>query len=278
VRHPVKLALFTLFLLAGVGPSLAIAQGASGESLWEIGAVGFAATQPAYPGASARVNRGLALPYLIYRGKFLRADSGGAGIRAIKTPRFELDLGFSGAFGSNSNDVEARNGMPDLGTLAEFGPRLKWKLVAWPGKGSLRAEFPLRGVFDLSDQLAHKGTSFEPELTYERRSSAGWSYNTSLSAVWGDRRLADTFYGVAPGFATPTRPAYIADSGLIAMRLSLGVWRDLTPDLRLFGLARIESLHGAANLGSPLVKQRAGGLLLLGLKYTWKRSDRPAID
>lgn len=268
---------FALALLTGVLFSHAQAQQIA-QPLWEIGALGLAVSQPAYPGAAARINRALALPYLMYRGEFVRADSGGAGVRAIKTPRFELDLGFSGAFGSSSNQIQVREGMPDLGTLVEFGPRLKWRLGSGTGHGPWRVELPLRGVFDLSRQLAHKGMGFEPELVFERRNPMAWSFNTVLSAVWGDQRLADTFYGVAPSFSTDARPAYAAHGGLIAQRLSLGVWRDLRPDLRLFGLLRIESVKGAANRNSPLVQQTSTGLLLVGMTYSWKQSSRPGSD
>lgn len=268
----------TVAMLLGGLFADAQAQQATSQPLWEIGALGLAVSQPAYPGAAARVDRALALPYLIYRGEFVRADSGGAGVRAIKTPRFELDLGFSGAFGSSSKQIQAREGMPDLGTLVEFGPRLKWHLGAAAGSGPWRVELPLRGVFDLNHRLAYKGLSLEPELVFERRNSAGWSFNIVTSLVWGDQRLADTFYGVAPSLATALRPVYVAHGGLIAQRLSLGVWRDLTPKLRLFGLLRAESVQGAANMDSPLVKQKADAMALLGLKYTWQQSDRAGID
>ncbi|UUZ70043.1 MipA/OmpV family protein [Polaromonas sp. P2-4] len=145
--------------------------------------------------------------------------------------------------------------MPDLGTLVEFGPRLKWHLGEGPGGGRVRAEFALRGVFDLDDRLSHKGISFEPRLIYERRASGGWRYGTSVGAVIGNRRLADTFYGVAPAFATPGRPAYTAESGLIAWRLGANVSHDLTPNLRLFGFVRLDSVAGAANRASPLVQK-----------------------
>jgi MipA family protein len=40
--------------------------------LWELGGVAFGVSQQAYPGAAERVNRGLALPYFIYRGRSCR--------------------------------------------------------------------------------------------------------------------------------------------------------------------------------------------------------------
>ena len=274
IRRPAPL----LTLAALALPALALAQERPALPLWEIGAVGLGVSQQAYPGAAVQLQRGLALPYLIYRGQYLRADREGAGIRAIKTPDFELDIGVAGAFGFKSSALAARQGMPDIGTLVEAGPRVKWHLGAGPGSGRLRAEFPLRGVFDLNDRLAYKGAVFEPELILDRRTAGGWNTSTSVSAAWGNRQLADTFYGVAPGYATPARPAYAAQSGLLRWRLSASVSRDLTPDLRLFGFSHADTVAGAANASSPLVQRKSGASVGIGLTYTWMRSENRASD
>lgn len=254
------------------------AQSESALPLWEVGAFGTVLSQQAYPGSSQNINRALALPYFIYRGQYFRADRGSLGVRAVKTEDMELDIGFSGAFGSNSKEVDARNGMPDLGTLVEFGPRIKWNLGAAPGNGRWRAELALRGVFDVTDDLKDKGVSLEPELIYERSSTAGWRYGTSVGLVFGDQRLNDTFYSVAPAYATAARPAYNAKDGLIMARWSLNVSRSLTPDLRIFGFARVASVDGAANTASPLVRQNIGSTLGFGLTYTFARSSTRAAD
>lgn len=242
------------------------------QPLWEIGVGALGVSQQAYPGAGTRVNRGLALPYLVYRGEFVRADRDGLGVRAVNTPNFELDVGFAGTFGSDADEVDARRGMPDLGTLVELGPRLKWHLGEGPARGRLRAEFALRGVFDLSDGLSRKGTSFEPRLVYENR-WGGWRYGTSASAIFGSRRLADTLYGVAPVYATAARPAYMAESGLIALRLGATAVRELSPNWRFFGFARVDSVAAAANRASPLVEKTYGASVGAGLVYTWARSE-----
>jgi outer membrane protein len=290
VQHRCCCGLAALLLLAMPSAVLAQIQGAPQgvmeEStagtvrlpLWEIGVVGLGMSQQAYPGASQQVGRGLALPYLIYRGRFLRADREGLGIRTLNTPRFEFDIGLAAAFGAPSDEVDARRGMPDLGTLVEFGPRLKWHLNRGSGGSSTRAEFALRGVFDLDDRLSHKGISFEPRLIHEWRGSGGWRYNASVGALLGNRRLADTFYGVAPAYVTATRPAYTAESGLIAWRLGAGVSRELTPHLRIFGFAHLDTVAGAANRDSPLVQQTTGGSVGLGLTYTFARSSTLVLD
>jgi outer membrane protein len=245
---------------------------------WELGAAAFGVSQQAYPGADQQVGRVLVLPFFVYRGEVLRADRGGFGLRAVKTPDFEVDVGFAGAFGSNSNDIEARRGMPDLGTLVEFGPRLKWNLGAGPGGGRWSFELPARGVFDLSDGLRNRGFTTEPELKFARRGAGGWAYTASAGAVFGNRKIGQTFYEVAPAFATSERAAYEARAGLLAWRLGALATRSLGPDWRLFGFARVDSVAGAANRASPLVRQTTGASVGIGLSWTWMRSEQAAAD
>ena len=254
----------------------ALAQSSDTSPLWEVGAVGAGLRQQAYPGSSQVIGRALLLPYFIYRGQYWRSDEGNFGLRAFKSERLELDIGFAGAFGSNSSEINARSGMPDLGTLFEFGPKLKWKLGDVERKEGWRAEFALRGVFDVSDKLRDKGVSFEPELVYEGTPISSWRYSASLGAIYGDKRLADTFYGVAPIYANASRPTYEAQPGLILSRLSLNVGRTITQDVRLFGFARVATLEGAANVNSPLIRQSHASTFGVGVIYTFAKSSERA--
>ncbi len=248
--------------------------------LWEAGVLAAGATQPAYPGAEDRVGRALPLPFLIYRGPILRADEDNVGVRAWRTPRLELNVGFGGSLGSSSDDVEARRGMDDLGTLIEVGPRLVWNLVdAPPGRHApWRLQVPLRAVLDLEDRLRYKGLSLAPELVHERTLPGGWELGARFGPVFGDRRLADTFYGVDADEATVERPAYEAEAGLIAWRAGLAASHTLGRDLRLFGFARFDSVRGAANEASPLVRETGGWSAGFGVAWTFARSSRPASD
>ncbi len=261
---------------------LALAQPQESLPLWELGAFATGVSQQAYPGASQRIDRALALPFLIYRGKYFRSDQGTVGLRALKTDTVEVDVGFGGAFGANSDAIDARKGMPNLGTLVEFGPRVKWKLPHLSQRasdpGQFRAEVALRGVFDLSDGFKDKGITLEPELIYAHAAPNGWRYSTALGLVFGDERLADTFYGVAPVYATAVRPVYRANAGLIASRLSLSLSRKLSPELQIFGFARLASVTGAANQASPLVRQNTGATIGLGLTYIFARSSLSSTD
>ena len=255
----------------------AIGQDVSQPALWEVGGVAFGVSQQAYPGSDQQVSRALPLPYFIYRGEVLRADRDTAGIRALKTDTFELDVGFAGSFGAGSGALDARRGMRELGTLVELGPRLKWRLGAAPDGGRLTAEFPLRAVFDLSDKGAHRGVSFEPRLVYARQSGP-WRYGASAGAIVADTRLAQTFYEVTAAEAIAGRPAYTAESGLVAWRLGGSFSRSLSRDWNVFGFARLDSVAGAANESSPLVRRTTGASVGLGVSYSWMRSQQRAQD
>ena len=246
--------------------------------LWEVGGVALGVSQSAYPGSGQQVNRALALPYFIYRGDVFRADRETAGIRAMKTETFELDVGFAGAFGAGSETIDARQGMRKLGTLVELGPRLMLDLGAGPAGGRLSAVFPVRAVLDLSDQAAHRGWSLEPKLTYSNRTASGWRYSASVSAIVADTRLAQTFYEVRSSEATAARPAYRAEGGLVSWRFGTAFSRSLARDWNLFGFARLETVAGAANESSPLVRRSSGASVGVGVAYTWMRSDRAAFD
>lgn len=272
-----------MFSLAAAATALlvcapAIAQSEGPQPLWELGVAAAGVNQQAYPGAEQQVRRALVLPFFVYRGEVLRADRETAGLRAVKTEHFELDIGFAGSFGGSSADIEARRGMADLGTLIEFGPRAKWLIGPGPGGGRWRMEFPVRGVFDLSDGGAHRGLSFEPELVFERRPSRQWRYAAKASAIFADRRLANTFYGVSAADATADRPAYAAESGRVSWRLSTSLAYAPARDWRVFGAVRLDSVGGAANRASPLVRQTTGASLAVGLAWTGLRSERLAGD
>lgn len=241
--------------------------------LWEAGIGAAAFSTPAYPGADDRSTRGLALPFVIYRGKTFRADQNGVGARLLNTDKVEFDVGFSGSLPAHSKDVDARRGMPDLGTLVEFGPRVKYKFADMGEQGRMRFELSSRAVIEARGGVRRQGWTAEPRLVWEKRGEqARWTMEAQLGAVFGDRRINRYFYEVESQYATAERPAYRADAGLLLVRTGLfGTWR-VNPDLRMFGFVRYETYSGAANQDSPLMKKSSGASAGLGFAWTFARS------
>jgi len=246
--------------------------------LWEFGVGAGGISQQAYPGADEQVGRAALLPYVVYRGKVLRADSDGAGLRAIRTEGFELDVSLAGSLSSRGDSLKARAGMSRLHTLVEIGPVARWFLNGRDAVHRITFELPVRGVFDARDLSRHRGLTLEPKLSLDHQVRGGWSYGLSASLLIGDERLGSTFYAVAPAEVLPGRRAYDAQAGLIAWRLNSRVFRQLTPDLRLFAFCRLDSVAGGANRGSPLVRKTTGASAGVGLIYTLKRSAARASN
>ena len=270
----VRILLAAPLLFAGMAPAWAAEPALP---LWEAGIFGGTAVTPAYPGASERSARSLALPFLIYRGEVLRADRSGVGARLLNTDRLDFDIGFALSLPARSSDVPARRGMPDLGTLVEFGPRLKIKLAEPTPHGRLSLELPLRAVIEARGGLRRQGATFEPRLAYRLQDEGGaWHLDASLGAVVGNAAINDYFYGVAPTLATPQRPSYAAKSGLMLTRLGLGGSYLLQRDWRAFAFLRYDNYTGAANHASPLLRQNSGTSAGIGLLWTWRRASQPA--
>jgi len=251
----------------------------AGQPLWEAGVFGGIATTPAYPGSADRSTRALVLPLFIYRGEIFRADNSGIGARLFRTDDVELDVGFSGSLPASSDAIAARRDMPDLGTLVEFGPRVKWTISRPTATSRVRLDLPLRTVLEVNAGVRGQGVAFEPTLTYENRNFAqGWGLSTSASLIYGDSKLNGYFYGVENKYATTNRPAYDARAGLIATRLALGTSKKLTPDLLLFGFLRYESYAASANQQSALFLNNSGTSAGIGLTWTLARSESRARD
>ncbi|CAM8651590.1 OmpV Outer membrane protein V [Comamonadaceae bacterium] len=276
---PLRSALCAAALLAtALGATSAHADTASeGLPLWELGVFAGAVSTPAYPASVERSGLGLVLPVLVYRGEIFRAERGSVGARLVHTEDTEFDIGFAASLPASSNDIAARKGMPDLGTLVEFGPRLKTVLARPDSQSQVRLELPLRSVIEVQGGLRTQGFAAEPELIWETRApGSAWRFSTSASLIFGDARLNRYFYGVPADLATAQRPAYDAQSGLIASRFSVSASRALGPDLRVFGFVRAENYAGNANTSSPLHLRSTGTSAGIGLNWTLRRSEARA--
>jgi outer membrane scaffolding protein for murein synthesis (MipA/OmpV family) len=79
--------------------------------------------------------------------------------------------------------------------------------------------------------------------------------------------LNHLYYGVDAPYATAARPAYEARAGLVALRLGANLSHRINSSVRLHYFVQLETVRGAANEESPLVrsKQDAGA----GVSLIW---------
>jgi MipA family protein len=248
--------------------------------LWTAGLFSVAAHHAVYPGAARRKTDATVLPFVTYRGPLFRLESGTAGLRALRTPRAELDFSAAASFGSDGRDSGAREGMPAVGTLVEIGPNVRINLGELNEDGvrpPWRLDLPLRLVFDADRELHYAGLSFEPRVTWRLPNWGRWTPSLHAGALFGSHGLNALYYGVDPIYATPTRPAYEAKAGLVATRLGASISGPLRDNLRLGLHASLESVRGAANQDSPLVGRMVDPTIAVTLTWTAFRSEEAGV-
>ncbi len=248
------------------------------EPLWEIGAVGGGGWLPDYPAAGQNHWNGIALPYAIYRGDFLQLGERGI-VRGLflDLRHFELDLSADAAFPVNSSDNRAREGMPDLDTLFEIGPKLIYKFLPRGSGQELDLSLAARAV--LSTDIVnwrYQGFVINPGLTWrdERFLDGDLSLVAGVNPLFGFDGLDRYFYRVSPGDARPDRPAYKADPGYIGTEMTLGVSWSPFERVRLFGGIVPGYYKGSANEDSPLYRDNFTIAVGGGLRVSLFQSER----
>lgn len=245
--------------------------------VFEAGIGGGGGWLPDYPAAEQNHFRGLVVPYIIYRGEILRSDDQGVRGRVYNTPSVGLDLSFSGAFPTSSDDNRAREGMPDLDWQGEVGPSLRvtlWQDEQTPQR--VNVELPVRAVFSTDwTSIRYRGLTASPELAYERLGLGATAsrLRVGIGPVFATGRLMDYYYQVDPEHVRPGRAAYDAQAGYLGTRLQFSYRLPLTGRLSMVAGGRLESFHGAANDDSPLFRQKWNTSLALGFSWSLYQSE-----
>jgi outer membrane scaffolding protein for murein synthesis (MipA/OmpV family) len=254
------------------------ARGLREKPLWEIGVVGGGGWLPDYPAADENHFKGIALPYAIYRGDFLRVGDGDVARGLfVDLPWLELNIGLDAAFPVNSSDNDAREGMDDLDYLLEAGPKLIVKLLFDDPVNDFDLSLATRGVVS-SDftNIHYVGMTLNPAATYRRHDLFGFDLRAiaSLGATFGSEGYNEYFYEVRRKDARPNRPRYSADAGYVGSELTLGLSWGITDRLRLFGGTQIGFWKGSANEDSPLFRDEVTYGVGGGLRWSFLASER----
>ena len=246
-----------------------------GEPLWELG-LGVAGVRfPDYRGSDQSSTHVLPLPFVAYRGRFLRADRDGARAIIFAGKRIVVDLSLSASVPSKSNDNNARRGMPDLKGTFEIGPNLNVELFESGDKQfKLDLRLPVREAITLERSPKTIGVTFSPNLNLDVRRFAGaWNLGMLAGPLFADRRYHEHFYGVAPEFATSTRAAYDAPGGYAGWRATVAISRRLG-DAWLGGFVRYDDLRDARFAPSPLVRRDTGVTAGFGISWIFATSSQ----
>lgn len=250
------------------------------EPLWELGLGAAVVRFPDYRGSDEASAYLLPLPFIAYRGRFLRADRDGARAILFAGKKLEIDVSLNASTPTKSKDNDARSGMPDLKGTFEIGPNASlelWKSADRRYKVDLR--LPVRQSITIESKPKTIGLTFQPNLNLDIRNFAGnWNIGMLTGPLFASRRYHQHFYGVAPEFATASRPAYEAGGGYSGWRATMAFSRRIG-NAWLGAFVRYDDLHAARFAASPLVRTERS--LYAGFGLSWLiavANERVVID
>ncbi|HEY0768542.1 MAG TPA: MipA/OmpV family protein [Steroidobacteraceae bacterium] len=269
--NPAPLALLTA-ALAAVACSAARAET---KPLWEFGLGVGALVFNDYRGSDTVHAYPVPVPYVAYRGKFLKADHNGVRGRLFDQDKIELNLSVNGT--TPVRNDSARHGMPDLRSTLEVGPSLNVHL--WRSADTrlkLDVRLPARAAVTVEASPRMIGMFLTPHLSLDiaqRRGADGWKLGLLAGPLFANRRYDDYFYSVAPRYAAADRPAFQARGGYAGTQFIVSLTRRY-PSYWLGAYLRRDTLAGASFADSPLVRRASYWSGGFGIAWIIRQSSR----
>lgn len=236
------------------------------QPLWEFGLGTGLLVFNDYRGSKTVHAYPVPLPYLLYRGTFLRSDRDGVHGLLFNRRYVEIEMSVNATAPVFSSHSGVRAGMPTLEPTIEVGPALNWHM--WRDADErlrLDLRLPLREAITIASPPNAIGAVFAPDLNLDYAGSgrvAGWNFGLLAGPLFAQRRYHEYFYAVASQYATETRPAYEPGGGYSGSEALLSTSKRYG-SYWLGAYLRHDWLAAAAFVGSPLVQQRdywAGGV------------------
>ncbi len=252
---PSTVAPFLAMILSAGAGAFASDAADNGLPLWELGIGAAAYHQPNYPGSDVRSTIGFPFPYVIYRGDWFRIDRSLQGI-LYETRQIKVDFSAGGTSLVESDESDARRGMPDLDPTFEVGPAVSLLLSDLDRPDNVWARVAVRTAVsvDTGDwNFDQQGWILDGRLRYQRPLvGKALRLSAEIGASFADDDYTGYFYGVPTEYATPLRPAFKADSGYAGAHLGLG-FSGVSGKWRWSVNGTYVNLAGTAFADSPLL-------------------------
>lgn len=244
------------------------------ETEWTLGAGLGVFNYKLYPGAKRSDQLVLPVPYFTYRSPMFEIDRG---IKSFIYNSEEMVVDISADFGLpvDSDDTEARQGMPDLDFVLQLGPSLEFMLNdKKTNYFDVRFEIPARVAFvaNLSNSK-NIGYLIEPRLSFNhhRSSRNGLSHKATIGLKFATQEFNAYYYDVAAEFAIATRAEYKSNAGFAGGFINYRMAYNKN-NFVYWAFVRYQSLRGAQFEDSPLVLQKDYYFFGAGISWIFARS------
>ncbi len=192
------------------------------DAKMELGIGAAVLSYPDYIGSKSTQILVTPIPHIRYRSEYLRIDEEGINSKLFGLDGLRMDLSLNGSLPANSEDNNAREGMPDLDFTGEIGVKFVYNIYEH-GVALLEFELPMRAVFS-SDftYIDYQGVLATPLLKYSLKyPDFEWTFRSGL--MFADKKYNSYFYEVTEEYATPTREVYSPEGGFTGWRNRIGL-------------------------------------------------------
>jgi len=224
-------------------------------------------TDNLYPGAKETNRILFPVPYFTFKSPHFEIDRG---IKSFLYHSETMVLDISADFGLpvDSEDTQARKGMPDLDFMLQVGPSLEF-LITNKSYFDIRFEVPVRVAYVLNlKQAENIGYLIEPRLSFNhsRSTKTGFAHKTTIGLKFATKDFHQYYYDVDEAFVTADRSEFNSDSGyggsFVKYRINYK-----TDDFIYWVFLRYQSLRGAVFEDSPLVLKK--DYYFVGIGFAW---------
>ena len=222
-----------------------------------------------YPGARESNRLILPLPYFTFRSANFEIDRG---IKSFLYHSEAIVLDISADFGLpvDSDETQARQGMPDLDLVLQIGPSLEVLLNDESDSYfDVRFELPLRAAFATDFHgVDNIGYLLEPRFSFNHRRGGrtGLAQKATVGLKFATQAFHAYYYDVADEFATAIRPEFKSSAGFGGSFAKYKISYK-TRDFIYWTFVRYQSLRGAVFEDSPLVVQK--DYYFIGFGFAW---------
>ncbi len=183
------------------------------EPLWEFGLGAGAIAFEDYRGSDTTHAYPLPVPYIVYNGKFLKADRDGVRGTLFNQDWFEINLSFNLTTPVQQRSRAQRHAGPAFHGGGWDPPLISTCFAATIARSNSTCACRCAPRRRSNPRRASSVGHSRPRLNLDLADPfglPGWNLGLLAGPLFADRRYHDYFYSVAPQYATPTRPEFQA--------------------------------------------------------------------
>jgi outer membrane scaffolding protein for murein synthesis (MipA/OmpV family) len=167
---------------------------------------------PLYIGSKKTNSYILPFPYIEFKSKYFNVDRNKIYNNLYNSEKVKVEISLRGVLPVESKD-SAREGMPNLDPILEFGPKYSYSLYK-NNDSRVSLELPLRATFTVGDELfEYKGYTSNINIKYKNKVFNNYKISYTFGLSYNSEKINNYYYEVKPQYTNKNRIEYKTSSG-----------------------------------------------------------------